>query len=77
MSQVSERTLEYAFLEKFQISPSQYIKAHRLYLVRKHLLNNKGKYHKISDVASKYGFYHLGQFSYDFKRHFGLNPSQI
>ena len=77
VSSVSERTLEYAFLEKFQINPSQYIKAHKLHLVKKHLIMHKGSKPKISDVASLYGFHHLGQFSHDFKRQFGLNPSKI
>lgn len=77
VSAVSERTLEYAFLEKFQINPSQYIKAHKLHLVKKHLIMHKGSKLKISDVASLYGFHHLGQFSHDFKRQFGINPSKI
>ncbi len=77
VSKVSERTLEYAFLEKFQINPSQYIKAHKLHLVKKHLTTRRGEYEKISDVASQYGFHHQGQFSHDFTRHFGINPSKI
>lgn len=77
VSQVSERTLEYAFLEKFQINPSQYIKAHKLHLVKKHLTTRKGEYQKISDISSLYGFHHQGQFSHDFKRHFGINPSKV
>lgn len=74
---VSERTLEYAFLEKYQVSPNQYIKAYRLNMVKNHLITRKGEYKRISDVASLYGFHHLSQFSFDFKRHFGVSPSKI
>lgn len=76
-SNVSERTLEYAFLEKFKVSPSQYIKAYRLNMVKNELFKLKGQNVLISDTASKFGFYHMGQFSADFKRHFGINPSNI
>jgi len=76
ISNVSERTLEYAFLEKFQVSPNQYLKAHRLNLVKQDLWKRRGQKYRISDVAAKFGFYHMGQFSADFKRHFGINPSR-
>ena len=77
VSQVSERTLEYAFLEKYQVSPSFYIKAHHLNLVKKELVKLKGRKIRVSDVAVKYGFHHMGQFSVDFKKQFGLSPSKI
>jgi len=77
ISKVSERTLEYAFLEKFQVSPSQYIKAHRLNMVKKEIWKLQGQNFLVSDIAAKFGFYHMGQFSADFKRHFGLNPSKL
>ncbi len=77
VSQVSERTLEYAFLEKYQVSPSSYIKSHHLNLVKKELVKLKGRKIRVSDVAVKYGFHHMGQFSADFKKQFGLSPSKI
>ena len=77
VAQVSERTLEYAFLEKFQVNPSAYIKAIHLDSVKKELIKLKGRKVRVSDVAIKYGFHHMGQFSVDFKKHFGISPSKI
>ena len=77
VAQVSERTLEYAFLEKFQVNPSAYIKAIHLDSVKKELIKLKGRKIRVSDVAIKYGFHHMGQFSVDFKKHFGISPSKI
>lgn len=76
-SKVSERTLEYAFLEKYKTGPNSYIKAHHLNLVKKELVKLKGRKVRISDVAVKYGFHHMGQFSIDFKKQFGYSPSKI
>ena len=77
MSKVSERTLEYAFLERYQVSPNSYIKAHHLKLVKNELVKLKGRKIRVSDIAIKFGFHHMGQFSVDFKKQFGLSPSKI
>lgn len=76
-SNISERTLEYAFLEKYKVTPSQYIKAVRLNLVRKELIAFKDAPIKISTIAGKYDFWHMGQFAKDFKNQFGVLPSQV
>lgn len=76
-SKISERTLEYAFLEKYKVTPSQYIKAIRLNLVKKELIALKDTPIKISTIAGKYDFWHMGQFAKDFKNQFGVLPSQI
>ena len=73
-SGVSERTLEYAFRETYQISPKEYIKSLKLNKVRSELI--KGVDKKISTIAAKYGFWHMGQFAADYKRWFGELPSQ-
>jgi AraC family ethanolamine operon transcriptional activator len=72
---VSSRTLQYAFKERFGISPLHYAKAHRLRLVRIALLAADPARLKVSDVAFEHGFWHLGQFSTDYKRQFGELPS--
>lgn len=74
---VSERTLEYAFLEKYQVTPSQYIKAVRLNMVKNDLILYKEQPIKISDIAGKFDFWHMGQFAKDFKTYFGKLPSQV
>lgn len=77
LTNISERTLEYAFMEKFQISPSEYIKATKLHKVRNELVLAKEKHLDISTIANKYGFWHSGQFAADFKHQFGVLPSNI
>ena len=72
---VSERTLLSAFKEKYQVSPSQYIKSHRLNLVKKEIYNTKTK--SISKIAGKHHFWHIWQFAKDFKKQFGILPSQV
>jgi AraC family ethanolamine operon transcriptional activator len=71
---LSQRSLEYSFKEVYQISPKQYIKAIKLNTIKKELANNHDKL--ISDLAAKYGFWHMGQFAADFKNQFGKLPSE-
>ncbi len=77
IAQVSERTLEYAFLEKYRVTPVEYIKSHRLNMVKKEITKIRGEKINISTLAGKYGFWHMGQFAKDFKNHFGYLPSDI
>lgn len=77
VTKVSERTLEYAFLEKYKVGPNAYIKAHHMNLVKKELVKLKGRKVRVSDIAIKFGFHHMGQFSLDFKKQFGISPSKI
>ena len=74
---VSERTLLYAFKNKFQISPSDYIKSVRLNKVRRDLFQLKDQNTSISSIAGKYHFWHMGQFAQDFNKQFGVLPSDI
>lgn len=72
---VSYRTLNRAFKERFGVSPKQYIVAMRLTEVRRALINSQGSV-RITDVASDWGFWHLGRFARDYKRMFGELPSE-
>lgn len=74
---VSERTLQYAFHDKYKVSPSDYIKAVRLNNVKRELFLAKGQNINISSVAGKYCFWHMGQFAKDFKSQFGILPSEV
>ncbi len=71
---VSLRTLERAFNEKFGIGPKAYYTRLRLGRVRGLLLEH-GKSISISDAANRFGFWHIGQFSHDYRRCFGELPS--
>ena len=77
LTSVSERTLQYAFRDKYKVSPGEYIKAVRLNKVRKELFLSKGQKIKISTLAGKYNFWHMGQFAKDFKAQFGMLPSEV
>jgi len=74
---VSQRTLEYAFLEKYKVTPKHYIKAQKLHKVKQDILSDAFRSDPIFQIAGKYGFWHMGQFAADFKNHFGLLPSEI
>ena len=77
LTNISERSLLYAFKEKFQVSPSEYIKATRLNKVKNELFAVKDKNVSIASIAGKYHFWHMGQFAKDFKRQFGVLPSEV
>ena len=74
---VSERTLQYAFNDKYRVTPGEYIKAVRLSNVKRELQLSEGKEQNISYIAGKYNFWHMGQFAQDFKKQFGVLPSGI
>lgn len=72
---VSWRTLNYAFRERFGLTSKQYLQAFRFKRVRRDLLGN-GPEIAISEIAAGWGFWHMGQFAADYRRHFGELPSE-
>jgi AraC family ethanolamine operon transcriptional activator len=72
----SERTLNYAFVERYGLPPARFMKACRLNGARKDLGRIDTREFKISDVANKWGFWHLGQFAKDYRLWFGELPSE-
>jgi AraC-like DNA-binding protein len=74
-SGASYQTLNYAFLERFGVAPKQYLKAVRLDGVRKDV-RRIGPQGVISDIANRWGFWHMGQFAADYRRQFGELPSE-
>jgi AraC family ethanolamine operon transcriptional activator len=75
-TEVSERTLRYAFLEQFGVSPKSYLMAIRLNGVRRHLNDADPSLARIADLANRWGFWHMGQFAADYRRLFGELPSE-
>lgn len=75
IAKASERTLHYAFTERFGLAPAHYMKALRLNGARKDLSREHETFKKIADIANKWGFWHLGQFAKDYRSLFGELPS--
>ena len=73
---VSRRTLEYAFNQRFGISPKEYLKAYRLQQVRRLLRTAHPDEVRIADVANRWGFWHMGQFAADYRLRFEELPSE-
>ena len=73
---VSERTLEYAFLERFGIGPKQFLNAYRLCMARRRLLASDLHSAGVTDIANDFGFWHMGQFAADYRDRYGESPSE-
>jgi transcriptional regulator GlxA family with amidase domain len=73
---VSERTLEYAFSDCYNMKPKAYINALRLNAVRKQLRAMAPDSILVADAANAWGFWHMGQFAGDYRKLFGENPSE-
>jgi AraC-like DNA-binding protein len=71
----SERSLRYAFESVAGVSPSAYRKAHQLSRVHATLLQSDPGETLVKIVAYQHGFWHLSQFSQDYRRLFGEAPS--
>jgi AraC family ethanolamine operon transcriptional activator len=73
----NRRTLHLGFREVFGVTPIAYLTALRLNRVRADLRNSDAGDLTITQVAMKWGFFHLGRFSSKFRAHFGLSPSAL
>jgi AraC family ethanolamine operon transcriptional activator len=72
---VSRRTLQYCFEDVLGISPMQYLRIIRLNGARRHLRAASSDSRTVRDVATDWGFWHLSQFSSDYRKLFGQCPS--
>lgn len=75
LTHASRRTLQYSFTSILGISPLQFLRLTRLNRVRRALLAAEPP-QTVTEIATYWGFYHLGQFARDYKRLFGEAPSQ-
>jgi len=75
---VSRRTLQYCFEDVLGISPMSYLRSLRLNGVRRQLLHGAAGIcasPRIGDIAAAWGFTNFSQFSCDYKKLFGVSPS--
>lgn len=70
---VNDRTLRLAFRERYGVGPMTYFRFLRLNAVRSRLRTDSQV--SIADAARECGFHHLGNFAADYRRLFGLLPS--
>lgn len=73
---VSRRTLQYCFEDVLGFSPIQYLRAIRLNGARRHLREPNPCHQTVHDVAAHWGFWHLSQFSSDYRKLFSETPSE-
>ena len=71
----SERTLHLAFRQHLGTTPKAHLKALRLNAVRRDLRNASPGV-GVMDVAMRWGFFHAGWLSQDYRRMFGESPSK-
>ena len=72
-ARASERTVEYAFHETYGIGVKQYHRQLRLACVRRELWHSPPDV-LISEVATRYGFWHLGHFGVAYRSVYGETP---
>ncbi len=75
-AQVSQRTLEYAFVERFGLTPKGFLTAYRLNATRRELRASDPMEEKVADIGNRWGFWHMGQFAADYRSQFGELPSE-
>ncbi len=71
---VSIRALQAAFQDEVGLSPMSYVRARRLERVHADLIASGGRA-LVQDVAATWGFYHFGRFAEQYRRKFGVLPS--
>lgn len=72
---VGARVLQYSFNEYLQITPINYLRILRLHKVRQQLMTPLHEDLKVTDIATRFGFLHLSNFSRDYFTLFGEKPS--
>jgi AraC family ethanolamine operon transcriptional activator len=73
---VSRRTLQYCFQDVLNMAPAAYFRAIRLNGARRDLSNVRSESRSVQDVAAAWGFWHLSQFATDYRKMFGIRPSE-
>ena len=72
---VSIRSLQSGFQDELGMSPMAYVRQRRLDRVHADLLDNPSRL-LVQSVAARWGFFHFGRFAEQYRRKFGVLPSE-
>lgn len=75
IARVSERTLQYAFMERYGIPPNVYVRSWNMNTARRLLLQTDPAEATVNEIAVSLGFLHGGQFAADYAKLFSELPS--
>ena len=76
VADVSASTLTRSFQRRYGVSPMAFMKQRRLEMVRGQLLTARDEGKTVTGIAMEHHFFHLGQFSVDYRKIFGESPSE-
>lgn len=75
VAHVSERTLQYAFRERYELSPNQFVRLWQLNTARRQLLRTKRTDKSVATIAAQCGFHDPSVFSQHYRSLYGERPS--
>lgn len=77
ISGVGARTLEYAFRERFGVTPIRFLKLFRLSAAHRALQRTDASSPTVTEIATRHGFFDLGHFARDYRLLFGNSPGRV
>lgn len=73
---VSRRTLQYSFHDALDLNPVRFLRAMRLNGARRELKRADPERESVSEIAARWGFWHLSHFATDYRTLFYELPSE-
>lgn len=73
---LSVRALQRGFRKYMQITPTEYIRSIRMKGAHEALTEGDPATHTVAAIASRWGFTHYGRFASDYRRRYGISPSE-